>query len=130
MTVLQTLAEMNDRLGSNNAPIRSQVIAMVFVIGVSTRDLAYVLVALAGDAPPQLRDDDVTLRSPVTSLDDASRWKLRIAARLLAVGLGVMWISIAGGLEHRLVATWLFANACVPLADPLLGLVNYLNTTR
>jgi len=36
---------------------------------------------------------------------------------------------ISGGVSHSGVATFVLVNACVPLADPAFGIVNYLTTT-
>ena len=112
------LSELNHRLTNTGAPWWGSWLASVVGFGLYLRDTTHVLVALASDRPPQLRDHDITARSPVESLDDHPR--VDAVARVAVFSLGVACLGAAGNAERPLFLWFLVANAMVLLADPLL----------
>ena len=120
------LRALNERLRASNLSVPRQLFAVTLALGFYLRDLAHILVALAANRPPQLKDHDVTTRSPVASLDESPR--VDAVARVLACSFGVGCLLVVPQAERPIFVSYLVANAPVPLADPALFLVSMRDT--
>jgi len=115
---IRTLREMNARLSTDDAPLWAEVLGFVLAVGFVFRSLAYVTSALIFDVDPQLRDQYVTRRSPVASIDDD--WHAALSARILSLSVGLLLLQIAVDGSPMIGAAYVGANAVVPLVDPIL----------
>lgn len=126
MSAFTTLREVNDRLKIDDAPLWAVALGLVFALGFYLRDLAHILVALATDEYPGLRNNDVTARSPVLALDDKAL--ADFSARLVAVGFGIGLLYISLDSSRIAVKAYIIGNSVVPLSDLVLFWASYKNT--
>ena len=123
MSAIATLREMNERLSTDDAPLWAEALGLVFVLGFYLRDLAHIIAALVADEYPGLRDNDVTVRSPVEALDGETLADM--SGRLLAVGFGVSLVWMSMEASRLAVQAYLLSNAIVPLSDIALFWIAY-----
>jgi hypothetical protein len=118
MSAFKTLREVNDRLSADDAPLWAEALGLILVLGFYLRDLAHIIAALAANEHPELRDNDVSMKSPVEALDGEPLADM--SGRLLAVGMGVGVVWMAMESSRLPVQAYLLSNALVPLTDILL----------
>lgn len=118
MSLWQSLRQVDDQLGADDAPLWVEALGAVLVIGLLYRDAIHIFTALAADISPELDDHDVTLESPVVALR-GHRFErgARVGACLFGVGA---WMLLVDGAARPAWATaFVSANTAVLIGDPI-----------
>jgi hypothetical protein len=136
VSVVESLRAADDRLSPDDAPAWAEVLGVVLVVGLATRDGVHAWTALLGGdllgerVDPHLADHDVTLASPVLGLRGHRLDRVARAGTAL-LGAGAWHLFDPAGIvaTNPVVGAWVAANVAVLCADPALWALHRIMTT-